>query len=79
MITAQISCDVCGRVKGEANHWWIVITYPDRANHIAFGPANTKAAEGSKVEHICGEACAHIRLARALSPDQPNTEKREPA
>lgn len=68
MIVARISCDICGIAKGEENHWLIAVTWPDMLG-ILFGPARmTPPGENAKVEHLCGEACAHVRLSRAIAP-----------
>jgi hypothetical protein len=75
-VSEQISCDVCGAVKGDTNHWLVAITpqpgteEPEQKG-IAFGTLNallSKAADEDdlKIEHLCGEACAHTRLSQFL-------------
>jgi hypothetical protein len=79
-----ITCDVCGRVKGETNHWFLAIapidTSDPRSNGIAFG---TSAAEledprGLIRQHICGQECMHKRLSRwieASTAPTPTTQE----
>jgi hypothetical protein len=64
----KITCNVCGQVKGETNKWLIAITDPDWPRAVAFGSADDDVYRDDVViEDICGEACAHIRLSRALA------------
>jgi hypothetical protein len=67
MESVQITCDVCGRAKGETNHWFKAVV--DRTVEvpvgIAFGTSEANAeGTGLVLEHICGEACLHKRLSR---------------
>lgn len=79
-----IHCDVCGRPKGDANHWFVVVSDPRHAGArefegVAFGSFSSPVDDPLfKREHICGEACAHKRLSQWLET-QSATVSREAA
>lgn len=56
----QFFCDVCGKIKQQVNHWWIVYTGSD-SFELAGWDAET--AKESGIEALCGQECA----AKALS------------
>ena len=64
------ACDVCGRQKQVANHWFIAVIDPAQKATgnvgIAFGPASAVIDNPQLfvVEDICGQQCAHKRLDR---------------
>lgn len=62
-ITAAV-CDICGRQKGEANHWAV---YSETALHgfVAFRAWDDESAK--VYGHLCSEECAHKLLARYLA------------
>jgi hypothetical protein len=65
----SITCDVCGRGKGEANHWLVATSPVGRPDHVGFVPSEDRGAteaQGLIVEDICGADCAHRRLQLAL-------------
>lgn len=70
--TTIITCDVCGKRKGETNHWITVATLPGIPG-IGFGPSDSEYAADIHVEHICGEACAHTRLSQFFTQLQQQT------
>lgn len=57
------TCDVCGRVKGETNHWFVAL----HPVGIWFGPWSENRARQPKSVHLCGETCACIHLSEFLS------------
>ena len=61
-LTQQITCDVCPKVKGEANHWFM---FNARARDITFEPWQTPEFEYKS--HACSEACCVTILSRTLS------------
>jgi hypothetical protein len=84
--STHITCDVCGRPKGDTNHWFKAISALDTSNPanigIAFGPSTASISdpEGLVIEDICGDACAHKRLSRwiaSLNHPSPNPEESE--
>ena len=58
-------CDVCGVVRGEANHW-ILYSQAAPRGFISFGPWSDDAAKTHG--HLCGEQCANKLLHRRLRP-----------
>ena len=69
-VPSHIICDICGRPKGETNHWLAAITIPANDQDlrgIAFAPIDTPVNDPAiKKEHICGQACAHKRFSQWL-------------
>lgn len=78
MRNESITCDVCGRAKAETNDWLIAVSSPDAPRSIGFGSSEFwfPSREDVLVEDICGAACAHKRLSRALNP-QPEARPKE--
>src|ERR1700758_2395713 len=50
------SCDVCGRMRGPGNHWWLVTL---SGRHFILEPwqGSTEETIRSADQHLCGEAC----------------------
>lgn len=70
-VTEQFSCDVCGKQKQQANHWWVG-TETDIGTHKSFvfypWPTGRREAEaGKKVNHLCGQQCAIKALSEWMS------------
>jgi hypothetical protein len=65
MRNQQVICDVCGRMKADTNHWFIVLTRGDSSG-IGFAPASAEpyVDHSNNLEHVCGEMCLHVRLTR---------------
>lgn len=62
LVTKQ--CEICGRLKGETNHWLLAVTaapdsgIPGKVG-IAFGPFDSAVDDPAlKVGHLCSHACA---------------------
>lgn len=49
-----ITCDVCGKQKGDVNHWWLV--WASRQG-MWIEPFRLIEAD-SQPKHICGQECA---------------------
>ena len=75
---ARAACDVCQRVKGEANHWYGYSKTVLLAGRLSLYPWNEQDAQfdGS----ICSDDCAHKLLSRYLSGEASpsNEQKGEP-
>jgi hypothetical protein len=63
---ATKACNVCGRLKQEANHWLVAV---DCYDTLQFWPATrpTEPPLGQTTEDICGADCAHKRLSQWLT------------
>jgi hypothetical protein len=53
-INKTITCDRCGKVKREVNHWWIA-----KINAMDFTllPWGSGAIESPVAKHLCGQEC----------------------
>lgn len=65
------TCDVCGAVKGETNHWLVAFELKG-VSGINFVPAEDVAGDSRnlpnvKADDICGHACATKRFSQFLS------------
>lgn len=67
-------CAICQLRSENFANWMIAVTTPEQASAIAFGPIDSLVAAGATVEFLCGEACAHTRLSRALAAPKPLKE-----
>ena len=69
-ITENITCDVCGTQKGEANHWmlWrageIVPGVDGKVGGVQFAPWHPELYH--LYRHLCGESCAARLLSRSI-------------
>jgi hypothetical protein len=58
-------CDGCGKMKGETNHWWLIMIQGAAMQMLPWQMAPNPDAHGSDnarvFQHICSQACA-IRL-----------------
>jgi len=73
MMAEAATCDVCGKSRGEVNHWYLRIPStvwrePGRPNPLAFVLAewDDEIAREPGVGHLCGAGCAATALSRAL-------------
>lgn len=60
-LSEQISCDICGVVKQQANHW--ILWGKSSVGVIDF---SSWGSEYKYLGHLCGESCAHKMLAKAI-------------
>lgn len=52
-----VSCDVCGKKKELANHWWGA-RYTWDGHTITYRPWNKWATFEEMTHHLCGQGCA---------------------
>jgi hypothetical protein len=64
-VTQQITCDVCGKVKGQVNHWWMfnVTHVLAEEDYFNFEAKPWIDSEQDWTRHACGQEC----LLKALS------------
>ena len=61
-IETKYVCDVCGAVRGEANHWFeALVAVPVESLAI------TKFKGRKGLAHLCGQKCVHTLLDRWLT------------
>jgi len=75
----QVSCNVCHEPMTDGV---IAVVDPHSENTMILGffsmdCEDAAVGQGMRVEHICGEKCAHVRLSRALSPATPTPTAEE--
>jgi hypothetical protein len=67
--TLQITCDQCGKVKAQANHWWIGRFNTDDPAagglFIMLLPIDETAPVGDD-HHLCGEECVQKFVAQKM-------------
>ena len=58
MKTEQTTCDCCGVIKGEVNHWYL---YRTSMNSFTLRPWDENFMT-DEVGHVCGQQCGHKLL-----------------
>ncbi len=59
-----VTCDICGVVKKETNHWWAVVrvnTPRENRRFTVYPWANFDPSAGDRWD-LCGSACLHGAL-----------------
>lgn len=57
-------CDVCGRRKGDANHWFLI--FPG-VKECIIRPWDATFSNHGMWSHICGDECLHKKLQEFLT------------
>jgi hypothetical protein len=55
-----IRCDICGKQKGEVNHWYVLVVNEKQSIFSIFTWAEAeecKILDASNIKHSCGEGC----------------------
>ncbi len=69
----MFSCDICGKTKGEANHWWLAMLAPHppetAESDARFTLLRWSRAEsqGEAMYHLCGQGCAMQAMERFMT------------
>lgn len=58
-------CDVCGKVKGETNHWFVLLLMPRKIEVLQFEENWSKPG----ALHVCGSGCAMKRISERMSSE----------
>ena len=58
------TCDICGKRKGEANHWFKAAKFDDRYPGFKIIPWGTGDIENEM--HLCGMECAVKAMTKAM-------------
>lgn len=68
------TCDICGKKKGESNHWWMVMLgdvpcFDEGQPGLRFTLLPWNAAESSSQDmyHLCGQGCAMQAMERFMT------------
>ncbi len=61
----SFTCDICGKTKGEANHWWMASLGPlpcfegdERTLRFTLMRWNMTECRNPEIYHLCGQGCA---------------------
>lgn len=68
------TCDICGRKKGEANHWWM-LTLGDVScfdegqpgKRFTLMPWDANESQDREFYHLCGQSCAMTAMERFMN------------
>lgn len=77
----SFTCDVCGKKKGTANHWWM-LSHADcpcdeddqEPQRFSIMPWSIESSRNPEMRHLCGKGCAMQALERFMTPKTTNTE-----
>ena len=68
------TCDICGKKKGESNHWWLlslgnVLCFEEGQPNQRFTilPWNVNESRIGEMRHLCGQGCAMKALERFMT------------
>lgn len=64
---STFKCDVCGKVKGETNHWLVMFLLAHKVEILPFSAPFDTGVEKPGAVHLCGSGCAMKKLADRLS------------
>jgi hypothetical protein len=70
----SFTCDICGKPKGGANHWWLISLgdvpcWDDEQPPRRFTllPWNPEESNSTELYHVCGQACALRAMERFMT------------
>ena len=68
------TCDICGKKKGEANHWWMVMLGDvpcfdegQPSQRFTLLPWNLAESRNPDMYHLCGQSCAMTAMERFMT------------
>jgi hypothetical protein len=68
------TCDICGKRKGEANHWWMALLGEvpcwdegQPAARFTLFPWNMGESRNRDMYHLCGQGCAMKAMERFMT------------
>jgi glutathionylspermidine synthase len=74
--TETFNCDICGKQKGNTDHWWLAWTekyspHTDAPAREMFKvyPWENMMAHDADAKHLCGQACLQKLLDRWLNAE----------
>lgn len=65
MRTETYTCDECGAVKGESNHWFVADIDGSYFGILRWPPESAESPSGERL-HLCGLGCATKAMTKAL-------------
>ena len=71
---AAFTCDICGRKKGDSNHWWMFVLGDvsccdegQPRQRFTVLPWNSAESRNAETHHLCGKGCAMQALERFMT------------
>lgn len=61
-------CDICGRERGEANHWFMADMATSGITLMCWKSGNLSHVDD--ISHLCSEECCHTLLSRFLGGEK---------
>jgi len=83
----SFTCDICGKKKGESNHWWMFVLGDvpcfdegQPSQRFTVLPWNFAESRNPEMRHLCGQGCAMQALERFMTNQSIEREagEREP-
>ena len=79
----SFTCDICGKTKGEANHWWLAslgqkADFAEEEEALRFTLMRWHSAESRNpdIYHLCGQGCAMQAAERFMTEGAIDAEAR---
>jgi len=71
------SCDECGSLRRESNHWWMIsqIRWPNVTGYCILPWCDS--GDRDVLVHLCGLECIQRRLSKLLSPHREEPHAKE--
>ena len=71
MLKKSYVCGCCKVERKDANHWFVLEETTDGFHlHPWIWAVERDQLDGGRVEHVCGQVCAHKLLDRFMSQEQ---------
>jgi hypothetical protein len=73
--TETFHCEICGKQKGNVDHWWLAWTENYRPPYdgapikpiLKIYPWENMSAHDAEVKHLCGQSCLQTLVARWMN------------
>lgn len=80
----SFTCDICGKKKGEANHWWMAVLGDvpcfeegQPSGRFSLMPWNAAESRSQDIYHLCGQGCAMQAMERFMNTGEIESEMGE--
>ena len=74
--TETFNCDICGKQKGNVDHWWLAWSEPysphdqaPRHQMLKIYPWENMTAHDANTKHLCGQACLQKLVDRWMNAE----------
>ncbi len=77
-VETKYFCDMCGAVRGDANHWFVVNLTNVGYHLYLWGWAEAEGRlDDDDANHLCGQKCVHALLDRWLTTGSLDANRHE--